>query len=241
LALDLAIILAALGITTLELVEAAAVAIALYGDSRKHSVFGYVALGTIVVLVPALLLGQAISLLPLYLVQVVGGGLLLYFGVRLVRSARRTVLRDRKGPVDVTNASTSVRKEEIEKGIHYTAFSVGAIEAFEAAIVLVGLIPHSFSSTVIGLIGGVVVVILSTYLLRSQVRRIKQANMKVVVCALLLSFATFWFSETVYPRLSDLIIVPLFVAFALIVHWFANRPTIVKAETRSEKTPSKST
>ena len=224
-----------MGITTLELVEAAAVAIALYGDSRKHAVFGYVALGIAGVLIPALLLGRAIALLPIVGIRIVGGGLLLYFGLRLIRSARRSVLRGRGPAVDVTNA---VEKEESEKGIFYTGFSVGAIEAFEAAIVLVGLLPNNYASTIIGLVSGVAIVIVSTYFLRFQVRRIKQANMKVIVSALLLSFATFWFVEVALPQLTDLILVPLFVAFAVIVHWIANHPTQNRAERKQEKTPS---
>ena len=196
-------------------------AIALYGDSRKHAVFGYVSLGIVVVLVPALLLGRVIELLPLVAIQLVGGGLLLYFGLRLVRSARRTVLRGRS-PAQIV---TGVQKEEAEKGVFYTGFSVGAIEAFEAAIVLIGLLPHNYTSTFIGLASGIIIVIASTYLLRNQVRKVKQTNMKVVVSALLLSFATFWFAETFLPRLSDLVLIPLFGAFALIVHWVANRPT----------------
>ncbi|HYB03192.1 MAG TPA: hypothetical protein VED17_01930, partial [Nitrososphaerales archaeon] len=135
--------------------------------------------------------------------------------------ARRTVLRGRT-PSQVV---TRVQKEEPDKGIFYTGFSVGAIEAFEAAIVLVGLLPHNYTSTLIGLASGIIIVIAATYLLRNQVRKVKQANMKVVVSAILLSFATFWFAETIFPSLSDLMLVPLFVAFALIVRWIANRPT----------------
>ncbi len=233
--IDIAIVLAALGITTLELVEASAVGIALYGDSKRRAVFGFVSLGIVAVLIPALLLGRAIELLPLVLVQIVGGALLLYFGLRLVRSARRTVLRARK-PAPVAG---SVKEEEVEKGIFYTAFSVGAIEAFEASIVLIGLLPHNYSSTLIGLTGGIIIVIASTYLLRNQVRKIKQANMKVVVSALLLSFSVFWFTETIVPNLSDLILIPLFAAFALIVHWFADRPArIQKSESLPAKSPS---
>jgi len=213
---DPAVFLAALGITTLELVEAAAVALALYGDSRKHVAFLYVALGVIVVLVPALLLGDAISLLPIIVIRLVGGVLLLYFGLRLVRSARRSVVNGRRGGFGTA--------KESEKGLFYTGFSVGAIEAFEASIVLIGLLPNNYFSTILGLLVGIVIVIVSTFILRNQVRKVKQANMKVVVSSLLLSFATFWFAESVYPSLSDLVLIPLFVAFALIVHWIANRP-----------------
>jgi uncharacterized membrane protein len=223
---DPAVFLAALGITTLEIVEAAAVALALYGDSHKHVAFLYVALGIMVVLVPTLLLGDAISLLPVIVIRLVGAVLLLYFGLRLLRSARRSVVRGRKGGFGAS--------EEFEKGLFYTGFSVGAIEAFEASIVLVGLLPNNYDSTILGLVVGIVIVIVSTYFLRNHVRKIKQANMKVVVSSLLLSFATFWFAETIYPELSDFILIPLFVAFALIVHWIANRPSPAQETTNSK-------
>ena len=210
---DLAIFLTAMGITTLELVEAAAVGLALFASSGKHSAFLYVALGIIVVLIPTFLIGGLIALLPEVYVRLVGGVLLLYFGLRLVKSARRSVLNARTG---------GFKHEESVKGIMYTGFSVGAIEAFEAAIVLVGLLPNNYASTTIGLIAGIVVVIASTYVLRNQVRKVKQANMKVVVSAILLSFAVFWFGE-VFFALNDLVLIPLFVVFVLIVHKIANR------------------
>jgi uncharacterized membrane protein len=232
---DPAIFLAALGITTLEIVEAAAVALALYGDSHKHVAFLYVALGIIVVLVPTLLLGDAISLLPIVVIRLVGAILLLYFGLRLLRSARRSVVRGRKGGFGAS--------EEFEKGLFYTGFSVGAIEAFEASIVLVGLLPNNYSSTILGLVAGIIIVVSSTFVLRNHVRKVKQANMKVVVSSLLLSFATFWFAESVYPTLNDLTLIPLFIAFALIVHTVANRPSPPQNPTNSKsgkKLPSES-
>jgi uncharacterized membrane protein len=212
---DVAIFLAALGITTLELVEASAVGLALYGDSKRPSAFLYVALGIAAVFVPMFILGALITLLPDVYVRLVGGALLLYFGLRLVKSARKSVLRSRKG---VSSA------EHFEKGIMATGFSVGAVEAFEAAIVLVALLPNNFQSTVLGLGTGIGVVVVATYVLRNQVRKVKQANMKVVVSALLLSFAMFWFGEA-FVELNDLILIPLFITFAFVVHRVANRPS----------------
>lgn len=210
---DIAIFLSAIGITTLELAEAAAVGLALFADSGKYSAFLYVALGVVAVLIPTFLIGSAIALLPLVYIRLVGGVLLLYFGMRLVKSARRSVLMGRTG---------GFKQEEFVRGILYTGFSVGAVEAFEAAIVLVGLLPNNFASTSLGLTGGIVIVIASTYVLRSQVRKVKQANMKVVVSALLLSFAVFWFGEAVVV-ITDLVLIPLFVVFVLVVHQIANR------------------
>ena len=211
---DLAIFFAALGITTLEMVEASAVALTLYAHSGRHMVFPYAALGAAVVFAPMFAIGAMIALLPAVLVRLTGGVLLLYFGRRLAMSARRAVLASRKG---------SAHAEGFERGALVTAFSVGAVEAFEAAIVLVGLLPNGFDPTVFGMAGGAVVVVASTYALRSRVRRLKQAQVKVVVSGLLLAFATFWFVEAVTP-LNDLLLLPLFAAYASAVYWYSNRP-----------------
>jgi uncharacterized membrane protein len=231
--LDPGIFLAAVGITTLELVEAAAVGLALYADSGKASAFLYVAAGVLVVMIPTVLVGGLIARLPQQFVLVIGGVLLLYFGLRLTKSARRSVIISR---------TTGFKSEAFERGIMYTGFSVGAIEAFEAAIVLVGLLPINFDSAGIGILVGAVVVIVSTYVLRTQVRRVKQANMKVAVAGLLLSFSAFWFAEAVLligfggapPQWWDLILIPLFAVFAFSVYGFANRPVPIA---RSEPSP----
>ena len=208
-----AIFLAALGITTLELVETAAVALALHAHSGKDVVYLYAGLGTAAVFAPMFVLGALITLLPDAIIKLTAGVLLLYFAQRLARSARRTVLNARKG---------NHFHEDFHRGTMATAFSVGAIEAFEAAIVLVGLLPNGFQPTVFGMSSGIVIVVASTYLLRDHVRKVKQADMKIAVSALLFSFATFWFGEAVVP-LDDIILIPLFALFVTIVYKMANR------------------
>jgi uncharacterized membrane protein len=242
--LDPSIFLGALGITTLEIVEAAAVGLALYGDSKRPAAFLSVALGVTVVFVPLFIIGNLFSRLPLYDVKFVGGALMFYFGQRLVKSARRAVLNARK---------SKVPSDHFEKDVLVTGFSVGAIEAFEASIVLVGLLPVDFDSTALGMAAGIVVVIVGTYLLRNQVRKIKQANMKVVVAALLLSFGTLWWVEVVLrfsglllvplsrrltqtaptafslltspTSLQNLLLIPIFIVWVVFVYKFANRPS----------------
>ena len=217
--LELGIFLAALGITTLEMVEAAAVGLTLYADSKRAMSFVAVALGSLVVFAPTFVVGGLLAYLPVKIIRIVGGVLLLYFGLRLIKSARRTVLNHRNKKVFV---------EEFTKGFAATGFSVGAIEAFEASIVLIGLLPNSFNSTALGFAVGIALVVVSTYVLRNHVRKIKQALTKVFVSALLLSFATFWIAEIVTSP-SDLYLVPLFAIFAGIVYAIANRksPPIV--------------
>ena len=210
---DPAIFLAAMGITLLEISEASAVGLAISSEGG-NKVFLYVALGVLIVFVIAFAVGQQMARLPIVYIRIVAGVLLLYFGLRLTRSARRAVLRSR--------SSVPYKEEGIEKGVFYTAFSVGLVEAFEAAIVLIALIPNNFYSTLYGMMLGLLVVVLGTVILKSQVRKIKQANMKVVVAALLLSFSTFWFAEAVIT-ISDLWLVPLFTIFGLAVYSFAHK------------------
>jgi uncharacterized membrane protein len=227
-----AIFLAAMGITTLELVETAAVTLALHAHSRKNAVYLYAALGTVAVFGPMFILGALIALLPDALIRLTAGVLLLYFAQRLAKSSRRTVLNARRG---------SHFHEEFHRGMMATAFSIGAIEAFEAAIVLVGLLPNGFQPTVLGMASGVALVAVSTFLLRDQVRKVKQADLKIAVSALLFSFATFWFGEAVMP-LDDLLLVPLFLLYVAAVYGFANRRSPeVRATTGAEGVGSRGT
>ena len=250
---DPAIFSAALGITMLEMVEASAVGLALYGESRRPAAFFYVALGVIVVFAPMFVVGAAFSSLPILDVKLIGGVLLLYFGQRLIKSARRAVLNARRNKVSA---------DHFEKGVMSTGFSVGGIEAFEAAIVLVGLLPNNFQSTALGMGVGIVVVVAATYALKNQVRKVKQANMKVVVSALLLSFPTLWFVSEVLlysglmfvplskqlteshsflstlttpTNLQNLLILPIFVVYVFAVYRFANRPSPDAADVEAPK------
>jgi uncharacterized membrane protein len=229
---DPGIFLAALGITLLELAEASAVGLALYAESRRYTAFLAVSLGVLAVFIPTAVVGKYISLLPVFAVRLIAGVLLLYFGVRLTRSARRSYIRSKQ-------ASSTSYKEEFERGVLATGFSVGAVEAFEAAIVLVALLPNSYTSTLLGLLLGAVLVVAFTYMLRLQVRRVKQANMKMLVAALLLTFATFWFAEEA-TALSDLILIPLFLVYLAIVRWVATRgvPNTLNLKSQTTSAPT---
>lgn len=227
----------------LEMVEASAVGLALYGESRRPAAFFYVGLGVAAVFTPLFVIGAAFTRLPILDVKLIGGVLLLYFGQRLIKSARRSVLNARKN---------KVATDHFEKGVMSTGFSVGAIEAFEASIVLVGLLPIDYDSTVTGMALAIVVVVVATYALKNQVRKVKQANMKVVVSALLLSFPTVWaVSEvlsysgllfvplsrqvtqgqnlvsilTTPTNLTNLLVLPIFIVYAFVIYSYANRPS----------------
>lgn len=210
------VLLAALGITTLEMAEASAVGISLYGDSGRKSAFFAVALGALVIFAITGTAGGFIERFPLFYVRIASATLLLYFGQRLIKSARRSMKFQRLGPPKKKGGHS-----DNDKGLLSTGFSVGAVEAFEAAIVLVGLFPEGYYSTLTGLLVGVALVVVAAYALKTQVRKVKQAVMKVVVSALLLSFATFWYIESV-TVFSDIYLVPLFIGYFLVVYSLAS-------------------
>jgi uncharacterized membrane protein len=207
------VFLTAMGITLLEMSEAAAVGLALYAEAGRKA-FIYVSLGAAIVLIATFLLGGAIAYLPEMLIRLIAAFLLLYFGLRLVKSARTAVERER--------SHTAHKEKNLEKGLFYTGFSVGALEAFETAIVLVALIPINFNSTLLGLVSGLVVVCVGTVVLGSQVRKIKQASMKIAVSSLLLAFSAFWFAESV-TSVPDLLLIPLFLVIAAAVYFYTHR------------------
>ncbi|MGC8585676.1 MAG: hypothetical protein ACP5RZ_05955 [Thermoplasmata archaeon] len=216
------IFLGALGITMLEISEAAAITIALYSVGGKKAIYG-TTLGVLIVMILTFVIGNLITLLPILFVKLISGALLLYFGLRLIRSSRKSVLRERSG---------NKIEEHFEKGVFYTTFSVGVVEAFEAAIVLVAFIPIDFYASLYGVIAGVSIILFSAYILRNQIRKLKQAIMKVTVSSILLSFSLFWFTESAnliiknsIPSvfLMDLILIPYFIIFFLIVYSIAYR------------------
>ncbi len=214
---DLAIMLAAMGITLLEMSEASAMGMALYADSRRIAAYGAVILGVFTVLIPTVVAGNYIALLPITYVRLASATLLLYFGLRLIRSARRSFKFQRMGP-----PKGGGKHDEAEKGIMLTGYSVGVVEAFEAAIVLIALFPQNFDSTGIGVIAGGILVVIAAYTLRAQIRKVKQATVKTAVSSLLLSFALFWYIETVYA-LNDIFLIPMFVVFYITVFGVATR------------------
>lgn len=221
---NIAILLAALGIVLLEMSEATAVGLALYGDSKKTGVFGWVALGVLVVFIPTAVAGNFIAYFDVFYVRIFSAVLLLYFGLRLIRSARRSV----KFTLGIKGKAHEESHEE--KGINATAFSVGTVEAFEAAIVLVALFPNSYDSTLIGVVVGVIIVVAAAFVLRNQIRKIKQAIMKVVVSALLLTFSAFWFVESAV-QVSDIYLLPFFAVFFLIVYYISHRGLTIGKKT----------
>lgn len=195
--MDVGIFLAALGISLLELSEAGAVTAIYQAAYKGWRPILYSVAGVAVVLIPTFMVGKYIVLLPLQYVLGVSAVILFYFGYRLLRSSRRYFKGIRK----------TGEEEKEEVGV---VFAVSATEAFEAALVIVALIPRSYFSALAGtLIAGGSVVAL-TIALKDQIARIRLPHLKFVLSSLLFSLGTMWSIE-IFMDISELFLLALFI------------------------------
>ncbi len=200
--MDFGIFFAAFGISLLELSEAGAVTAIYQGIYRGFKPVLYAIAGVLLVLIPTFTVGRYVIYLPLDYVLAVSAVILFYFGYRLLRSARRSFKRAGKG-----------KGGEEERGDLVVVFTVSAIEAFEAALVLIALIPRSYSSALIGTLLAAAIVVVLTALIKDQIARIRLPHLKYVLSALLFSLGTLWAMEAVGLDITDLVLIPLFLAY----------------------------
>jgi uncharacterized membrane protein len=197
---DFGVFFAAFGISLLELSEAGAVTAIYQGIYRGFRPVLYALAG--VLLVPTFTVGRYIVYLPLDYVLAASAVILFYFGYRLLRSARRYFKRVARGGGG-----------EEERGDLAVVFTVSAIEAFEASLVLIALIPRSYASALIGTLIASAIVIVLTALIKDQRARIRLPHLKYVLSSLLFSLGTLWAMEIVGLDVTDLVLIPLFLAY----------------------------
>jgi Predicted membrane protein len=193
---------AAFGISLLALSEAGAVTAIYQGIYRGFRPVLYALAGVLLVLVPTFTVGRYIVYLPLDYVLAASAVILFYFGYRLLRSARRYFKRAVKGGGG-----------EEERGDLAVVFTVSAIEAFEAALVLIALIPRSYASALVGTLIASAIVIVLTALIKDQIARIRLPHLKYVLSSLLFSLGTLWAMEAVDLDVTDLVLIPLFLTY----------------------------
>jgi uncharacterized membrane protein len=200
--MEFGVFFAALGISLLELSEAGAVTAIYQGLYRGFRPVLYSLAGVLLVLVPTFTVGRYIVYLPLDYVLAASAVILFYFGYRLLRSARRYFKGMNKGGGG-----------EEERGDLAVVFTVSAIEAFEAALVLIALIPKSYASTLMGTLIAAAVVVVLTALIKNQIARIRLPHLKYVLSSLLFSLGTLWAMEATGLEITDLVLLPLFLAY----------------------------
>ncbi|BDB99961.1 hypothetical protein [Saccharolobus caldissimus] len=197
--MDIGVFLAALGISVLELTEAGAIA-AIYHNIYKNSLpFLYAIAGVAIVLIPTFTVGRLIYLVPINYVLIISSVILFYFGYRLIRSARRSFKRIKRG------------KEEKEEGLS-VVFTISAVEGLEASLVILALIPQSYLSSLLGTISAVFIVVALTAALKSQVAKVRLPHLKFVLSALLFSLGTLWLGEVLF-NLDEIFLLVFFIVY----------------------------
>ncbi|HEY6237807.1 MAG TPA: hypothetical protein VIZ68_01295, partial [Thermoplasmata archaeon] len=206
-------ILVALVITVVEMTEVVALVFALSADhaSVRPGVYGAVA-GTTVVAVVALALGAALTALPENVLLWASAVVLAAFGIFLFRSTLRAYRRQHApgGPAP---------RPPVPAHLFAGGFTVGAVEAIEAVIVLLALAAAGHGeAALVGALSGGAALVVAAALVHDRIRRIKVPLLKLGATSMLFAFAVFWGGEAAgfaWPG-RDLVLLPLFL-IALVV------------------------
>lgn len=229
LALYLPALVAAFLIVVVEMTEVVALVFALSADhsSVRPGAAGAVS-GTAVVAVIALGFSALLLALPKDWLLWGSAFTLWAFGVFLFRSTLRTYRR-RHTPSSPPRSSHAL--------MFAGGFSVGAVEATEAVIVLVALAAAGYArEALLGAVGAGALLVVAAAVVHERIRRIKVPLLKLGATSLLFAFAVFWTGEAAgvaWPG-QDLSLVPLFVLGLGVVRggvWALDRPA-VRLETK---------
>lgn len=225
-------LLTAFVITLLELTEVVAIVYALgaTAHSLRPGLTGACG-GVAVVGAFGIVAGIALTQVPQAYTLAVGAVILWSFGFFLLRSTFRTYVREERKRL----GRPSPVAEPDDRGLSPrqlmgVGFSVGAIEALEAVVVLIGISVGGFPwEAVVGAIvaGGVLVAL--GLALHQNIRKLKVPPLKWATTSLLMTYASFWTLEflgeegripwpsSVAGLPPDVLLIPIFFAVLLVV------------------------
>ncbi len=200
-------------VTLLEMTEVVALVFALGADhaSIRPGAYGAVA-GTTTVALIALGAGAALLAFPTRYLLWGAAVTLAAFGGFLFRSTLRTYRRARAGPVPPRGPAAHA--------VQFAGgFTVGAVEATEAVVVLLALTAGGQGlSAILGAVAGGAVLVVAAFAVHDRIRRVKVPWLKLGATSMVVTFAVFWAGEAAgfaWPG-GDLFLIPIF-ALALVV------------------------
>ncbi len=201
-------------ITLLEMTEVVALVFALSADHAtvRPGAYGAVA-GTTTVALVALGAGTALLAFPTRYLLWGAAVTLAAFAVFLFRSTLRTYRRARAG--------TSPPPKDGARAAQFAGgFTVGAVEATEAVVVLLALTAGGAgASAVLGAVAGGAVLVLAALAVHDRIRRIKVPWLKWGATSMVVTFAVFWAGEAAgvtWPG-DDLSLLPIFAVAVVAV------------------------
>jgi len=198
--------LAAFLASIVEAVEALTVVLAVGATRGWKSAAAGAALALVVLLALVAILGPALSLIPLKLLQIIVGTLLLLFGMRWLRKAilRASGVLALHDEAAIYQTHTAAMQAHGAAGGGWdtialsTAFQITLLEGVEVVFIVIAvsaggpglLIPASLAA-----VAAVVVVVLLGLIVHQPLSRVPENTLKFVVGILLSSFGAFWAGE----------------------------------------------
>jgi uncharacterized membrane protein len=217
-----------------EAVEAVTIVLAVGTTRSWRSALAGAATAIIALAVIVVLLGPALTSLPIGVLRVLVGGLLLIFGLQWLRKAILRASGQKAKHDELLIYEQQSRAAEAagptHEGLDAYAFVVAfkgvLLEGLEVAFIVVsfGANQHEIGLAAVAAGAAVVVVVSIGALVRAPLSRIPENTMKLAVGVMLSSFGMFWGAEGAgaqWPggELALFAIVPMVAAAALILVW----------------------
>ncbi|MEB3278823.1 MAG: COG4280 domain-containing protein [Lyngbya sp.] len=197
------IFLAAAGSASVEFLETAAIAYAIARSGyRREAIWGTVA-GLTVVAVAAIALGSSLQLIPLYLLQIIIGSLLVWFGWGWVK---KSVLRQAKGkragwmsddPLEAEGILIETEPENFSPLNFMIMAKSAALEGLEVAIIVttLGLASAAWKEAISATFLALILSIGLVTLLHQYLLKLPEVLIKLGAGILLMALGTFWLGE----------------------------------------------
>lgn len=242
------VFISALGAASVELLETAAIAYAIASSGYKQEVYWGTFVGLSLVGIVTALLGTSLQLIPLYLLQIIIGLTLLWFGWGWVKkSVLRQVKGKRAGWIEDPLVSEGITLESKAEGFSKINFIImtksAALEGVEVAIVVItlGLASGAWKEALSGAILALFLTISLVILLHGYLVKIPEVLIKLSAGILLMAYGTFWLGEGVgldWP-LDDLTLLLLIGLYSficsLVIQWLKKRENLDNLETVAEQ------
>jgi len=198
------VIAAAFAASTVEMVEALTIVLAV-GTTRGWRSAGWgvaAALAALTVIIAAL--GPALSTIPIDALRLFVGTLLLIFGLQWLRKAvlRASGLKDKHDEEAIYAAEVALLQSHVPRPAHdWYAFTVAFkgvfLEGLEVAfiVVTIGGTQHSVGLAALGAALALFVVLVAGIIVHQPLARVPENTLKFGVGVMLTAFGTFWSAE----------------------------------------------
>jgi len=190
--------------------------------------------GVLVLAIVVVVLGPAVTAIPLWALRLFVGGVLLIFGLQwlrkaILRASGNKALHDELASFEATVAlargQTVDRRGLVPDWYGFTlAFKAVTLEGLEVAFIVVtfGANQHAVGTAAVAAVAATAAVAMTGVLLRAPLSRVPENTVKFVVGVLLTAFGVFWSTEGAgadWPGgdVALLVIVPAVAAYALLL------------------------